>query len=164
MIAYAPGRRRTARSLVKKWSLLLFAAAALASVWVVSAVVVYNARPVAQQMTVVLAPPTATTVPYHPSGPDLSLPSMYAAPIELPQGPRAASSATVYLGPGENYLVLGTLQAGAPLEVVGRDESAVWLAVVFPPNSTFRAWLPVTQVLGIRNVRDLPVEPVSDLP
>jgi hypothetical protein len=92
------------------------------------------------------------------------LPNAYSKPLEIPRGPRVRSTAQLHLGPGELYLVIGTLQAEAALDIVGRDESGDWLAIVFPPNSTLRAWLPVSQASGIRDVKELPIEPVRLLP
>jgi uncharacterized protein YgiM (DUF1202 family) len=164
MIAYAPGRRRTARSVIKKWSLILLAVTATVTAVAASALFAYSARPEAKAVIIVAAVPTVTPVPYSPSGPDRSLPAAYPKPLVVPLGPRVASTASLHLGPGAEYAVLGTLQAGAHLEVVGRDESAEWLAIVFPPNSTLRAWLPASQALGMPEVEDLPIEPVRLLP
>jgi hypothetical protein len=132
--------------------------------WAASALFAYSARPEAKAVIIVAAVPTVTPVPYSPSGPDRSLPAAYAKPLVVPLGPRVASTASLHLGPGAEYAVLGTLQAGAHLEVVGRDESAEWLAIVFPPNSTLRAWLPASQALGVPDVEGLPIEPVRLLP
>jgi hypothetical protein len=50
------------------------------------------------------------------------------------------------------------------LQIVGRDETSQWIAVVFPPGSTFRGWLPVSETLDVENVEALPVQPVNLLP
>ena len=166
MIAFVPGRRRTARSIIKKWSLIAFAVAVSATALGAAAVLAYNARPEPEVIVVMpAAAPTATPIPYFPAtGPDLSLPRAYSKPLEIPLGPHVQSTAQVHLGPDDLYVVLGTLQAGAPLDIVGRDESGEWLAIVFPPNSTLRAWLPVSQASGAFDVDDLPIEPVQPLP
>ena len=164
MIAYVPGRRRTARSTIRKWSLIFFALTASCAAIATAGVIAYDARPDSRPITVVLPPLTVTPEPYRPVGPDPSLPAMYSAPLRITLGPRTASAVTLHLGPSEDYVVLGTLQAGSPLQVVGRDETGDWLAIVFPPNSTFRAWLPVSETLEVDHIGNLPVEPVHFLP
>lgn len=154
------------RSAIKKWGLIALAISVVVSVSVVAAFVVYRARP-AQEVVVVMpaVPPTATPLPYFPAtAPDLSLPPAYSKPLKIPLGPHASTTLQLHIGPSEDYVVLGILPAGARLEVVGRDESSEWLAVVFPPNSTFRAWLPVSQAGGLIEVEKLPIEPVRLLP
>ena len=164
MIAYVPGRRRTARSVIRKWCLILIAVTAAVFSMAAAAVFAYKVRPEAKPVTAIVVSPAAPPVPYQSAGPDLGLPAAYSRPLEVPLGPHAASAVSLHIGPSENYVVLGTLQAGAALEVVGRDETGEWLAVVFPPNSTLRAWLPASQALGVVGVDDLPIEPVQLLP
>jgi len=75
-----------------------------------------------------------------------------AAVITVPprrDGPVTAAVSIVRIGPSEDYPALGTLPAGAFLEVLGRDQTGTWLAISFPPNSGFRGWLPASRVTGI---------------
>jgi hypothetical protein len=165
MIAYAPGRRRTARSVVRKWSLIVLAGVACVSGVAVSAKVAYDAIPEREVIVIVptvVVPPTA--VPFRPVGPDLGLPSAYAQPLEIPQGPRTASTVLLRVGPAEGYVVVGTLQAGSPVNAVGRDETGEWVAIEFPPNATLRAWLLAGQVLDVGDMEALPVVPLTYLP
>ena len=163
MIAYIPGRRRTARSVIRKWCLFLLAWGAIAGGITVSAVLAYDAIPEPEVIVIVPTPiPTAT--PYVPVGPSLSLPAIYPEPLDVPLGPRTADTVQPRVGPGALYGIVGALQAGAPVDVVGRDESGEWLAIVFPPNSVLRSWLPASHVLGVTDVEALPVEPVQPLP
>ncbi len=164
MVAIASSRRRTRRSGLRKVSLLLLTFGLL----VVSGVgflILARATLQPEQTVIVDAVlATATPEPYRPVPSDRSLPPMYPEPLEITLGPRTAQSVTLRLGPSEDYVALGTLQADAPLKAVGRNDEGDWVAVVFPPGSTFQAWLPVSQTLEVENVDDLPVQPVNYLP
>jgi uncharacterized protein YraI len=78
--------------------------------------------------------------------------------------PRTRSVADVRLGPGDRYPVVGLVPRAARVEIVGRDESSEWLAIVFTPGSNLHGWIPRTQVSNLRNVSDLPVASVTELP
>lgn len=78
-----------------------------------------------------------------------------------PTGPSALTTLDVRVGPGEGYVVVGLLPRGARLDVVGRDETARWLAIVFTPGSAFHGWVPVSRVEGIVNVAALQVASVT---
>jgi hypothetical protein len=130
-----------------------------------SAVLAYEAIPEPKIIVIaptVVLPPTA--VPFRPVGPDPSLPAAYARPLEIRQGPRTAAAVLLRVGPAEGYVVVGTLQAGAPIRAVGRDDDGEWIAVEFPPNATLRAWLPADQVLDGPDAQALPVLPIVLLP
>ncbi|HEY8172763.1 MAG TPA: SH3 domain-containing protein [Dehalococcoidia bacterium] len=43
--------------------------------------------------------------------------------------------------PGERTTVLGTLQAGADVQIDGRSSDSGWLRVIFPPNSELHGWI-----------------------
>ncbi len=82
----------------------------------------------------------------------LVLPPAYAQPAgpSLPIAPpRTRASVSVFGGPGSEYAIVGLLPGDAALQVVGRDASGEWLAVAFPPGSSFVAWLPAAQVSGM---------------
>jgi hypothetical protein len=130
-----------------------------------SAVLAYEAIP--EPKVIVIAPTAAvpqTQSAFRPVDPDHNLPAAYAKPVEIPQGPRTAATVLLRVGPAAGYVVVGTLQAGAPVNAVGRDEDGEWIAVEFPPNATLRAWLPVDQVLDAPDVQALPVLPITLLP
>lgn len=78
-------------------------------------------------------------------------------------GPRTAAVTVIRTGPSGDYPALGTLPAGASLEVLGRDASGAWLAISFPPNSGFPGWLPISEVNGLAAVEALQVVEVSPL-
>jgi hypothetical protein len=163
MIAYAPGRRRTARSVIRKWSLKALVALGIAAMTagLVGAVIfAYQSRPAREVVTVAVVVPAATAMPHETVVADVEVASAYTKPAEAPQGPTTAGPVSLRLGPGDQYVLIGTLQAGALVDVVGRDETGEWLAVVFPPNSTLRAWLTADDVLGVTNREALPLEPV----
>jgi hypothetical protein len=163
MIAYAPGRRRTARSVIRKWSLKALVALGIAAITaglVGGAFLAYQARPEPEVVTVAVVVPAATATPYETAVTDADVAAAYAKPMEAPQGPTTARPVSLRLGPGDQYVLIGTMQAGALVDVVGRDETGEWLAVVFPPNSTLRAWLSAGEVLGVTNPQALPLEPV----
>lgn len=93
------------------------------------------------------------------------------------------SSATVRSGPGEQYAVLGVLQRGTEVDVVGRSEDGDWLQAYYPPGSQLHGWIeaallevegdPLTLVLGEANAGPsvevptapfIPEEPLDDEP
>ncbi len=85
---------------------------------------------------------------------------------------RILDVADVRSGPGTQYPFLGTLRSGTPVEIVGRNDDASWLQIVFPPNSRQRGWLQAAAVEvegDIELVRvatpsplDLPTVPTSE--
>ncbi len=66
--------------------------------------------------------------------------------------PRTKTAVDVYVGPGTGFGVIGLLQRGESVEVVGRDAGSEWLAIRFPPGSAGRGWLPVSVLDGVTNV------------
>jgi hypothetical protein len=76
---------------------------------------------------------------------------------------RTRATLNVHIGPAAEYAVLGTLAGGSQVEVQGRDDPGAWVAITFPPNSSARGWIPVTQVTGITfaQVLGLEVVPVT---
>jgi uncharacterized protein YraI len=54
---------------------------------------------------------------------------------------RTRSSATVRSGPGTGYAVLGVLQRGAEVDVVGRSDDGEWLQAFYPPGSQLHGWI-----------------------
>ena len=163
MIAYAPGRRRTARSTIRKWSLKALVALGLIAATLAlvgGAFLAYEARPAPHVVTVAVVVPAATAVPNETAMTDADVATAYAKPVEASSGPRTVATVSLRLGPSDQYVLIGTLQAGAVLDVVGRDETGEWLVVVFPPNSTLRAWLSAGDVIGVTEVESLPLEPV----
>ena len=78
-----------------------------------------------------------------------------------PLVPRALGTLNVHLGPNENYMVVGLVPKAAKLDIVGRDETGSWLAIVFTPGSTFHGWVPRSRVSGVTNFDELKVVPVT---
>ena len=82
----------------------------------------------------------------------LVLPPAYAEPAgpSYPiSPPRTRASVSMLDGPGSDYAIVGLLPGDSALQVLGRDASGKWLAVAFPPGSSFSAWLPASQVSGM---------------
>ncbi|HEX5367936.1 MAG TPA: hypothetical protein VFY10_00830 [Dehalococcoidia bacterium] len=79
----------------------------------------------------------------------LVLPPAYSTPAGPPLPPRTLAASSMYDGPGTDSRIVGLLPNGASLQVVGRDQSGRWLAVAFPPGSSYIAWLQASQVSGM---------------
>jgi hypothetical protein len=77
---------------------------------------------------------------------------------------RVRATLDVRLGPGPGYGVFGLLSRGDMVDVVGRSEDADWVAILFPPGSAGRGWIPTDGVDGISNVRGLAVVFPTPLP
>jgi hypothetical protein len=166
MVAYTHARRRSARATVRRWSArVILSVIALGAVLTAArgALWLYDARPAPAVVTVTVVEPVPTVVPYRPAGPDPSLPAVYVKPLEIPLPPRTTATVHLHLGPDDRYAIIGTLQAGALVEVAGRDGTSEWLAIVFPPGSTLRAWLPAAMIEGVASVEALPEEPLRNL-
>jgi len=54
------------------------------------------------------------------------------------------STTTMRNGPDTTYAILGTIPQGARVPVVGRNEDATWLQVIYPPGSQLRGWVSAT--------------------
>lgn len=172
MIAYTHGRRDEKGWGFWRWSVLAFSAVFLASS---AGIVIATASqtPISapfmadRRVLIEYVVPTVTPGPtpvYQPQGPSQSYPVFYSEPVIISRGPAVKDVSRVHVGPSEFYMVVGTVAPGAQLRVVGRDESGEWLAVIFPPNSTLRAWLPADKVEGVRDIEALELEPVRLLP
>lgn len=121
-----------------------------------AATVMPSARPPTATQVVRATPtaaPTATPAPTDTAAPT-SAPTETVAPIATPAvaGPVAAKGANLRSGPGTNYPVVGGVQAGAGLAVVGRNQAGDWLALAGG------AWISAGLVAGAP--ADLPVAAV----
>lgn len=96
-----------------------------------------------------------------------------ATPTQLPSDitptpdtrPRTRTTVEVRLGPGNGFAIVGTLERGQVVDVVGRDVSAAWAAIRFPPNSSARGWVPISQLDGLgEDVESLAVVSPTPLP
>lgn len=54
------------------------------------------------------------------------------------------STASMRNGPDSTYAILGTIPKGARVPVVGRNEDATWLQVIYPSGSQVRGWVSAT--------------------
>jgi hypothetical protein len=76
--------------------------------------------------------------------------SLFAeADLPVERVPRTTAVVNVHIGPSANYSVVGVLPRSARLEVVGRNPSGAWLAIVFSPGSTLTGWIDASKVTGI---------------
>jgi len=71
--------------------------------------------------------------------------------------PRTKVALDVRLGPGTAFAVVGTIARGGEVEPVGRDSASGWVAIRFPPGSSARGWVPVTEVENLEDVERLAV-------
>jgi hypothetical protein len=90
------------------------------------------------------------------------------APVGIPSatrlGPRASRVLPLREGPSDDYAVIGSVGRDAPLEVVGRSDDGLWLAVSVAPGAALYAWVPSRQVVDGPDLRALPVKPVVLIP
>lgn len=93
-----------------------------------------------------------------------ALPTSPALKLPTAQAPRALKVLEVLSGPGDSYAVVGLLPKDAALDVVGRDSSGAWLAVILTPGSSFHGWVPRSQVSGLTNVDSLGIASITLVP
>jgi uncharacterized protein YraI len=86
-----------------------------------------------------------------------------ATPTPEPRA-RTRSALDVRLGPGTAFAIVGTIPRGGEVEPVGRDSSSTWVAIRFPPGSTARGWVPVSEVDNLNAVDRLAVVQPTPLP
>jgi hypothetical protein len=105
----------------------------------------------------VLVEVTATPLP------STATPAATATPLP---GIQTRSTLQVYIGPGELFAVVGTIAGGEEVDVTGRDGDGEWVAIVFPPNSTARAWVKAADLrnLSSSDVANLAVVAPTPLP
>ena len=68
---------------------------------------------------------------------------------------RSIAISTVREGPDLSYLELGTLPSGQDVDIVGRNEDASWLLIVFPAGTNLRGWVPNSALRLPDNVSDV---------
>jgi hypothetical protein len=71
--------------------------------------------------------------------------------------PRTTATSNVYIGPSVNHSVIGVLPRGSRLEVVGRNPSGAWIAVVFSPGSKLTGWIEASRVTGMGDIQALEI-------
>lgn len=70
-------------------------------------------------------------------------------------------SVEVRIGPSQGYVVIGQLPRNARLQIVGRDESSRWIAIVFSPGSKLTGWIEASSIIGQIDAASLMVMPVT---
>jgi hypothetical protein len=78
--------------------------------------------------------------------------------------PRTKDGGNVYLGPGLAFAIVGTVSRGEPVEIVGRDADATWVAIRFPPNSSARGWIAADTLDNATNLERFAVVIPTPLP
>ncbi len=78
--------------------------------------------------------------------------------------PKTREALDVRLGPGTAFAVVGTIPRGGDVEPVGRDNDSQWLAIRFPPGSTARGWVQVSDVDNLTDVDRLAVVAPTPIP
>jgi hypothetical protein len=105
---------------------------------------------IADSQEQLLAPLTPTPTPAIQATPDAR--------------PRTKDAGNVYLGPGLAFAIVGTVQRGEPVEVVGRDAESMWVAIRFPPNSSARGWVTANSLDNLSNLERVAVVVPTPLP
>lgn len=91
-------------------------------------------------------PPTATPPPVEPS------PTPSPAPLEGVTTTRL----NVRAGPATGQTSLGLVEAGQTVQIVGRDESGQWYAILFPAGPQGRGWVAAAYI-QVADAERLPV-------
>ncbi|MPZ49342.1 MAG: hypothetical protein GEU75_08600 [Dehalococcoidia bacterium] len=78
--------------------------------------------------------------------------------------PRTRTAVDVHLGPGGAFAVVGIFPRGEAVDVVGRDADSQWVAIRFPPGSTARGWVLVSNLEGVAGLDRLSVVLPTPLP
>jgi hypothetical protein len=78
--------------------------------------------------------------------------------------PKSKAALDVRLGPGTGFAVVGSLAKGESVEVIGRDNDSLWLAIRFPPGSAAQGWIPVASVDTVPDLQKLTVALPTPLP
>lgn len=141
------------------------------------AVLLFAAPPQARPPITQAAPPDEETIEVHTASglgygsaisPTHTLPEMTAAleggALEESDASRVhwtSKGTLVRIGPGASYVVIGQLPRSARLQIVGRDESSKWIAIVFSPYTGLTAWIEASAVAGQLDVSGLEIASVT---
>ena len=80
----------------------------------------------------------------------------------MKQGATALYNASIYSGPGTNYVLYATLLGGANAKVVGKSEDGLWWAISIPIAPSGAGWVDAgyVTVSNAETVQVLPAPPV----
>jgi uncharacterized protein YraI len=67
----------------------------------------------------------------------------------------------VRIGPSSDYVVIAQLPTSARLQIVGRDATSKWIAIVFAPFTGLNGWIEASAVAGQLDVAGLEIAPVT---
>jgi hypothetical protein len=77
---------------------------------------------------------------------------------------RVLTTATMRIGPGLTYPIMGTVPEGAVVVVAGRNEDDAWIQIIYPPGSELRGWVPAEQLQVTGDIALLPIEGPAEGP
>lgn len=97
----------------------------------------------------VAAPPTNTPNPLLTSTPD--------------RRARTRVQLDVRLGPSDSFAIVGIINRGEAVAIIGRDLDAEWVAIQFPPGSAGRGWVPVAELEGAHDLQAVAVTAATPL-
>ena len=89
-----------------------------------------------------------------------------ATPTPFPPGDPVAVARTglnIRGGPGVNYAVLGTLEAGDMVEITGVSANGDWWQIRYPDSPTERAWI-AAQFVQAQNVENVAIAAAPAIP
>ncbi len=76
---------------------------------------------------------------------------------------RTRAQLDVRLGPGDSFAIVGIINRGEAVAIVGRDLNGEWVAIQFPPGSAGRGWLPVKDLDGASDLSAVAVTAATPL-
>ncbi|MGE5377657.1 MAG: SH3 domain-containing protein [Bacteroidota bacterium] len=126
----------------------------------VAAIQTQSAQTVVADLTA--GAPTATPPPPGPTT-DPNIPvAILPTPAAGEPAATALYNASIYSGPGTNYVLYATLLGGANAKVVGKSEDGLWWAISIPIAPTGAGWVEAgyVTVSNADNVQVLPTPPV----
>lgn len=104
--------------------------------------------------TLAVASPSSSATPLPTSTPPPLEPSLTPSPVPL-EG-ITTTRLNVRAGPATAQTSLGLVEAGQTVQIVGRDESGQWYAILFPSGPQGRGWVAAAYI-QVADAGDLPV-------
>lgn len=112
-----------------------------------------------EPVTPTVPAPTATHTPVPPkptatNTPALPTPTRTGVPTKAQPTLTVSVDTSVYSGPGLDYAIVGSLEAGDTVVVVGRNADSSWWQIRFQGGT---GWVPDTEVNASSGAYDVPV-------
>ena len=99
---------------------------------------------------------TATLPPTQTPPPSPTLEPATATPIVAPAEGQTISQLNVRSAPSAESDLLGTIQIGTKVQIVGKDPTNGWWMIVYPDSPTGTGWI-TAQFVQVSNLPDVPV-------